>query len=158
MTLGNIWDVIANNPGWITVIIILLFSLVEVSKIKLNPWSAIGRTIGKFLGVKEVRDKIDAVEKKVDNLENKVNEVEHTVEESEAIDARARILRFSREIQDGLYHDKGMWDHIMADIIKYDHYVDTHEDFKNGITEPTAEYLKEQYKERLRKRDWDKRS
>lgn len=157
MTIGNIWDTIRNNPGWITIIIVLIFSLIEISKIKINPWSAIGRTIGKFLGVKEVKDKVDAVEKKVDKLEEKVNEVENTVNENEAITARARILRFSSEVQDGIYHDKGLWDHIMADIAKYEKYVAEHEDFKNGITEPTNEYLTEQYKERLRKRDWDKK-
>lgn len=158
MTLSSIWNTIKDNPGWITAVIVLLFSLVEVSKIKLNPWSAIGRTIGKFLGVKEVKDKVDAVEKKVDQLEEKVTEIEDTVEEGEAISARTRILRFSREIGDGIYHDKGMWDHIMADIEMYNSYVTSHKDFKNGITEPTTEVLKEQYKERIRKQDWNKRN
>ncbi len=155
MTLNNIWDTIKENPGWITCVIILLFSLVEVSKIKLNPWSAIGRCIGKFLGVKSVSDKVDAIEKKVEKVEEKVDDVDNKVEEGKALSARARILRFGVEVSNGIIHDKGMWDNTMADIENYNKYVAEHTDFKNGITEPTAEYLKELYKERLRKGDWE---
>lgn len=182
MTLNSIWETIKNNPGWITLIIVLLFSLVEVSKIKINPWSAIGRGIGKFLGVKEVKDKVDAVDKKVEDsdrkleeleqkvstvqadvdtiktkvnqVEGKVNEVKDEADEREATTVRTRILRFSREIEDGIEHDKEMWDHTMADIKTYDEYVDTHKSFKNGITEPTTEVLKAQYIERLKENKW----
>ena len=163
MTLNNIWDTIKENPGWITCIIILLFSLVEISKIKLNPWSAIGRGIGKFLGVKAVSDKVDAinqkveqVELKIDDVDKKVDDVDDKVEEGKALSARARILRFGVEVSNHINHDKGMWDNTMADIENYNKYVECHKEFKNGITEPTAEYLTELYKERLRKGDWEK--
>ena len=162
MTLNSIWETIKNNPGWITVVILLLFSLIEVSKIKINPWSSIGRVIGKFLGVKAVSEKIDAIEKKVgevdvkvDDVDKKVNDVDNKVEEGKALTARARILRFGNEVQNNIRHDKSMWDNTMVDIKNYNEYVAEHTDFTNGITEPMAEYLTELYKERLRKNDWE---
>ena len=29
MTIGNIWDTIRNNPGWITIIIVLFYAKVN---------------------------------------------------------------------------------------------------------------------------------
>jgi hypothetical protein len=158
MTLSNIWDAIADNPGWTTAIIILLLSLVEISKIKINPWSAIGRCVGKFLGIKNVSDKVDALETKVDKLEGKVDELDNKVEEKDAVTSRVRILRFSSEIMNHQWHNKDSWDQTMIDIDKYEKYVDAHPKFKNGITEPTIDYLKEQYRERLEKGDWEKKN
>ena len=144
MTLSNIWDAIADNPGWTTAIIILLLSLVEVSKIKINPWSAIGRCVGKFLGIKNVSDKVDALEKKVD------------VNQAKTI--RVRILRFGDELNEGRWHSKDSWDQCMDDIDSYEEYVDSHPKFKNGITVATVEHIKAEYKERLEKRDWEKKN
>lgn len=158
MTLSNIWDAIADNPGWTTAIIILLLSLVEISKIKINPWSAIGKCVGKFLGIKNVSDKVDALETKVDKLEEKVDGLDNKVEEKDAVTSRVRILRFSSEIMNNQWHNKDSWDQTMIDIDKYEKYVDAHPKFKNGITEPTIDYLKEQYRERLEKRDWEKKN
>ena len=151
MTLSQIWDVIHNNPGFYPVIIILVLSLVEVSKIRLNPWSALGKIIGKLLGIQGVSDKVDKLEKKVDDLD-------HKVEENDIVGSRVRILRFASEIEDRRYHNKESWDQTMIDILKYEKYVIEHPDFKNGITEPTTEYLKQQYRERLEKHDWNRKN
>ena len=151
MTLEQIWDVVYNNPGFYPVVIILVLSLVEVSKIRLNPWSALGKIIGKLLGIQGVSDKVDRLEKKVDDLD-------HKVEENDIVGARVRILRFASEIEDRRYHNKDSWDQTMIDISKYEKYVIEHPDFKNGITEPTTEYLKQQYRERLEKHDWNRKN
>lgn len=150
MTLKDIWDIIHHNPSFYPVIIILILSLIEVSKIKLNPWTAIGKIIGRFLGIESISKKVDALEKKIGVLDQKV-------EENDIVTARVRILRFASEIQDYMFHNKDSWDQTMIDIEKYEQYVMEHPTFKNGITEPTIEYIKEQYKERLEKRDWDRK-
>ena len=151
MTLSEIWDVIYHNPGFYPVVIILVLSLVEVSKIKINPWSTLGKIIGKFIGIQSVSEKVDKLEEKVDDLD-------HKVEENDIIQSRVRILRFASEIQDRRFHSKDSWDQTMVDIKKYEQYVAGHPEFKNGITEPTTEFLKQQYRERLEKNDWNKKS
>ena len=151
MLLKQIWDVISNHPGTVSGIIIIFLSLVEVSKIKLNPWTALGRLIGRLLGIKSLSDKIDSVTKKVDELDNKIDE-------NDTVAARVRILRFASEIMDRRYHNKDSWDQTMIDIAKYAGYVTAHPKFKNGITEPTIEYIKDQYRERMEKNDWDRKN
>lgn len=143
MTLSNILDTIKDNPGWITMIIVLVMSLIEVSKIKINPWSAIGKLIGKFLGITGLSNKLDALEKKVD--------------ENQAKTIRVRILRFGDDLNEGKWRSKDSWDQCMDDIDSYETYVDTHPDFKNGITVATVERIKSEYAERLEKRDWTKK-
>lgn len=151
MTLEKIWDAIYHNPGFYPVVIFIILSLVEVSKIKLNPWTALGRLIGRLLGIKSLSDKIDSVTKKVDELDNKIDE-------NDTVAARVRILRFASEIMDRRYHNKDSWDQTMIDIAKYEGYVTAHPKFKNGITEPTIEYIKDQYRERMEKNDWDRKN
>jgi arginyl-tRNA synthetase len=58
MNLSEVWKTISHNPGIATGIVIVLMSFIEVSKIKINPWSAIGRLFGRFLGIKDVSDKV----------------------------------------------------------------------------------------------------
>lgn len=153
------WSTIISIPGVKTGLVIALLSAIEISPIKINPWTWIGGLIGKLVGIKKVSDKVDALDKKVDDkvdvLDKKVDELDHRVEENDIVTARVRILRFSGEVQNHQYHTKDSWDQTMIDIAKYEKYVEEHPKFKNGITEPTIEYLKQQYKERLEKHDWD---
>lgn len=158
MLFKQIWDVISNHPGTVSGIIIIFLSLVEVSKIRLNPWTAIGRLIGKFIGIKSLSDKIDETSKNLDVANKKINKLDNKIDENDTVAARVRILRFASEIMDRRYHNKDSWDQTMIDIAKYEGYVAAHPDFKNGITEPTNEYIKDQYRIRMEKNDWDRKN
>ena len=162
MTLKQIWDAIYNNPGFYPAVIFIILSVVEVSKIKLNPWTALGKLVGKFIGIesmkKDIDKKMDAFAEDGKRREKKIEDLARRVDERDAVDSRVRILRFAGEIQDGRFHNKDLWDQTMMDIVQYEKYVSEHPDFKNGITEPTTEYLKSQYRKRLEKKDWDKKN
>lgn len=147
----NLYDwcsTVITIPGVKAALVIALLSAIEIAPIKISPWSWIGGLVGKLVGIKNISDKVDALEKKVDKLD-------HKVEENDIVTSRVRILRFASEIQSKIYHNKDSWDQTMMDIGKYEKYVMEHPEFKNGITEPTIEYIREQYKERLEKHDWD---
>ena len=154
MTLNSIWETIKNNPGWITIIILLLLSFVEISKIKINPWSAIGKGIGKFLGVKEVKDKVDAVNTKVSETDKRLEELESKIDENQATTIRVRILRFEDDLQSSKLMSKDSWDQAMDDIRRYEEYTSTHPDFKNEITVASINHIRKSYAERLEKKDW----
>lgn len=154
----NLYDwfsTVITIPGVKTALVIALLSAIEIAPIKISPWSWIGGLVGKLVGIKGVSDKVDALEKKFDALEDKVDSLDHKVEENDIVTSRVRILRFASEIQSKIYHNKDSWDQTMMDVAKYEKYVMEHPEFKNGITEPTIEYIREQYKERLEKHDWD---
>lgn len=140
MTAQQIWDVVRNNPGFYPVVVIIVLSLVEVSKIKLNPWSALGKIIGKLLGIESVSNKLDALEKKVD--------------ENQATTIRVRILHFEDELQSEKKHSKDSWDQAMDDIERYERYTSDHPEFKNNITVASIAHIKKMYSKLLEERAW----
>ena len=134
------WTNVVSIPGVKTSLIILFLSAIEISPVKINPWSWVGGLIGKLLGIKAVSDKVDALEKKVD--------------ENQATTIRVRILRFEDEIQENKIHSKDSWDQVMDDIRRYEIYTEEHPEFKNNITVASTNHIKKKYEELLEKRAW----
>lgn len=143
MNLVDVWKLIQHNPRITTAIILLLMSFIEVSKIKINPWSSIGKLFGKFLGITAVSNKLDALEKKVD--------------ENQATAIRVRILQFENELQEGRKKSKDSWDQVMDDISRYELYTTTHPDFKNNITVASTQHIMHEYRRLLEERAWTTR-
>lgn len=139
-SLYDLWKSVISIPGAKTAIVLFLLSAIEISPVKINPWSWIGGLIGKLLGIKAVSDKVDAIDKKVD--------------ENQATTIRVRILRFEDEVQAERDHSKDSWDQVMDDICRYELYTETHPEFKNNITVASINHLKRKYEELLEKRAW----
>ena len=120
-----------------------------------KPWSILLSFIGREINAdiiqaqKETSDRIDALDEKIVNTDKKLDK-------NVAISARVRILRFGDELQEEKKPSKGRFDQALADINEYEEYCVKHSDFKNGITEPTSGFIKEQYQERLRKHDFSR--
>lgn len=175
----NILDWVAQagisvSVGDIGIVILLILSLVEITPIKLNPWSKMAKWFGKMMStetmteitkidskVQELGQKIDKVGKDLDALDGQVKDLMQEVqnneskeEEREVINARIRILEFCDELQEGRKHSKDRFDQVMTDITLYNQYCADHKDFKNNQTESTVEYIIECYKERLEKHDF----
>ena len=120
----------------------VIFTLIQIAPIKINPWSWIGEALTKDIS------------EKVEKLENQVDALSNTVEEQMAIAARVRILRFGDEVMHKKRHSKDHFDSILRDVALYEKYCNDHPDFKNGITEPTVEIIRVNYRERLEKGDF----
>ena len=123
------------NLGNLSILLFLVLSLVEISPIKINPWSMLIRWFARLLGISDlkteivqVRDRMDELEKKIDNM--KISE-EEKAQLKEALAARRRILRLNDELLLKIKHSKEMFDDILKDITDYDNYCRTHPDFKN---------------------------
>lgn len=132
--------------GSIALLAAALSTVIEISPIKLNPWSWLARKIGKAING-EVLDKVDQLEKRVDSLRD-------TVEERSAVDARTRILRFGDECLHGDRHSKEHFDQILRDITAYELYCNDHPNFKNNTAVLTIGSIKAIYKQRLRDHDF----
>lgn len=122
--------------------LMVIFTLVQFSPLKIDPWSWIGDALTKGLN------------KKVDKLEDQVGLLSKTVEEQAAVNARVRILRFGDEILHKEKHSKDHFESILRDAAVYEQYCAEHPEFKNGITEPTIEVIRASYRERLEKGDF----
>ena len=138
-----------------------------------KPWSIILSFIGREINAdiiqaqKEMSDRINTLDKKlesiqqdmsdrIDALDEKIVNTDKKLDKNVAISARVRILRFGDELQEDKRLSKGRFDQALADINSYDEYCAKHSDFKNGVTEPTSSFIKEQYQERLRMHDFSR--
>ena len=138
-----------------------------------KPWSILLSFIGREINAeiiqsqKEMSDRINTLDKKlesiqqdmsdrIDALDEKIVNTDKKLDKNVAISARVRILRFGDELQEEKKPSKGRFDQALADINEYEEYCVKHLDFKNGITEPTSGFIKEQYQERLRKHDFSR--
>ena len=107
MTLNEIAILIKENWGIGTVGIMILMSLVQVSKIPINPWSWIGNALNK-----DMMCVVKKQGKDLDSLKNQVTDMQKEVNENSAMASRYRILRFDDEIRHGTLHTKEHYDRI----------------------------------------------
>lgn len=131
---------------WGAAAIVALMSLIQISPIKINPWTAIGRWIGRAINGELIE--------KVDNLEKRIEIVDAKHDESEAKSARVRILRFGDELYQGKRHSKEHFENILADITEYDQYCREHPEFKNERTKVTESVILKKYQECTEKRSF----
>lgn len=133
MTLQDVWSLIVSTPGKVWVwLIIFIMSIIQIAPIKFDPWTLLGRFIGKFLGITELREEIQKI--KADMDQNK------------AVECRVRILRFGDELRQGnIKHSKESFDQVLDDIANYDKYCAENKDFANGRTVATTKIINEVY-------------
>lgn len=133
MTLQDVWSLIVSTPGKVWVwLIIFIMSIIQIAPIKFDPWTLLGRFIGKFLGITELREEIQKI--KADMDQNK------------AVECRVRILRFGDELRQGnIKHSKESFDQVLDDIANYDKYCSENKDFANGRTVATTKIINEVY-------------
>ena len=126
------------------VIVGILATCLEVSKIKINPWSSLLRWAGRALNA-DVLAKVEKQEKKLQSLEDKLKVMHDAEGERNARAARTRVLRFGDEILHGVRHSKEHFDDILLDISDYNAYCDTHKGFKNGRMQLAIQHIEEVY-------------
>ena len=133
MTFNDIVLLFKENGGIIAVCSVVIMSLVEVSPIKINPWSWIGNMFNR------------GVITKMEKIEQDVADVKKEVAESSAVTSRYRILRFNDEILHEVKHTKEHFDQILLDIDVYDGFCEQHPDFKNNLAVMAIKNIKQVY-------------
>lgn len=126
----NLNDFLNNlNLGNLSFIVIMVLSLVEISPIKINPWTWLAKDLQKFLGIADIRTQI---------------------EEYEVKNARTRIIRFSDELENNVWHSEEMYRLVFDDIDRYDKYCETHPKFINNRGQAAKQHVKDNYSKCLR--------
>lgn len=124
-------------------VLVLLMTLIQITPIKLNPWSWLGRVIGRAIN--------GEVLEKVNKLANEVQSLKEEDAEEWASLSRTHILRFGDELLHGVPHSKEHFDQILLDISKYETYCDGHPSYKNNIANATIKQIKNTYQKCLDK-------
>lgn len=137
VTLEEIKEIVMYGGG----LILALMTLIQITPIKVNPWTWLGRTIGRAING-EVLDRVDV-------LANDVRELKDEDAEQWASLSRSHILRFGDELLHGVPHSKEHFDQILLDISKYEAYCDEHPNYKNNIANATIKQIKNTYQKCL---------
>ena len=121
-------------------IVFALLTFVQITPIKVNPWSAIARAIGKALIGGDIMAKLE----------------EHirVDDERDADMHRYRLLRFNTELLRKTRHTKEEFDEILYSVTYYERYCEDHPKYENNRAVLAIENIKRVYRECLETNDF----
>lgn len=134
-------------------ILLVILTLIQIAPIKLDPWTAIARAIGKtFNG--EVMDKLEHMEMNLQETRRTLDDHIRMDDERNADEHRSRILRFNNELLRNLPHTKEEFIDVLADIDSYEKFCGEHPDYKNNRATHAIGNISRCYDERMQKHDF----
>ena len=118
--------------------IIAFTGLIQIVPIKINPWSALFRWIGKLI---------------TGNACSKIDDLIEQVDENEKDRIRWEILNFANSCRNGIKHTRDEFQHIVTLRDKYQRLLEKTHDI-NGVFDVEYKYILDLYAERLEKNDF----
>ena len=134
-------------------VVILLLTLIQIAPIKINPWSAIGKAIGRALN-SDVLKELEDVKQVQKEAQTKLDTHIRVDDERNADMHRMRILQFNNELIRDIPHTREDFIEVLAEIDYYEHYCKTHPDYKNNRAVHAISNIGRVYDERLKKHDF----
>lgn len=134
-------------------VLLILMTLIQITPVKLNPWSAVIGWVGKHLN-QTICDKIETLEEDITVLKKDICTIRDENREIHAKDCRVRILRFADEIYIGTNHSHEHYKQVLGDITHYEKYCAEHPSFENQIAVSAIRHIKETYDTHIRKHDF----
>ena len=126
--------------------LVVLATLLEVSKIKINPWSAIAKAVGRAINA-DVTKELGEIKEKLDS--------HVTMDDRRTADGhRARILHFNNELLREVNHTEEEFNEVLAEIDAYERYCLEHPEYPNNRAVHAIGNIKRVYDERLQKHDF----
>lgn len=126
MSISAIWNLIVDAKDELSigvVILIIFMSLIQVSKININPWDWLLGGIGKKLNA--------SIDKKVTEIEAKLD-AHIQAEEVEKLETKRRdILDFANACMNGRKHTQEQFKFVIKKCDEYETYIEKN-DIKNG--------------------------
>lgn len=145
MTITDILTAVVDARGPIIAVILVAATIIQITPIKINPWTIVLSWIGRQLN-KDMMDKIDLVEKRLDaHIKDS--------EESELKARRTSILDFSSSVIRGVNYHREKFNFMIAECDSYEVYCKEN-DIKNGVAEASIAEIRRVYQEHLRKNDF----
>lgn len=134
-------------------VLVALLSLVEVSPIKINPWSGLAKWLGRGINgeVLSIMQTIQTAQKaQADALAAHIK----ADDERNADTLRMRVLHFNNELLRGDRHTREDFIEILAVIDAYEQYCKNHPNYRNNRASHAIFNIGRVYDERLKLRDF----
>lgn len=135
-------DILMGGGG----LLVVLMSVIQLAPVKLNPWSALAKALGRAVNadlLKELADTRATLEKHI-QIDDERNADAH----------RAKILAFNTELLRGQDHTREDFIEALSEIDFYEDYCRAHPEYKNNRAVLAIENIKRVYADRLRKHDF----
>lgn len=151
----NFQELLAGGGG-----LLLVLTLVQIAPIKINPWSWLGKQLGKGLMAigkalnASVTEELVEVKARLTDLEQHNEHQDAEREKDKALDARRRILQFADEIRRKVRHSEEHFNNVLEDITFYQQYCRDHADFENERARVSIKIIEETYEECSRGNDF----
>lgn len=121
-----------------TVTLLGAITILQISPIKVDPWSLLAKVIKKWL---------------VGDIIQRLNELSQSVSSDRVANKRWFILDFANSCLQGRRHTKEEWEHVIDEISWYDDFCRDN-DIPNGRFEENAKYLRATYQKLLKEKDF----
>jgi len=132
------------SAGDYVLIILLVLSIIQITPIKINPWSYLARHIGRAING-EVMVEMKTIQNDLANVHTEIDKMQKNGEKKEADDARNRILRFDDELRIHQKHSREFFDQILDDVDFYEKFCATHEHYKNSKSDSAIKNIRKVY-------------
>ena len=127
-------------------LVVLALTVIQVAPVKINPWSAIAKAIGRAINA-EVLAELERTRIKLDNHIK-------TDDERAADMHRARILRFNQELIRQIPHTREEFIEVLTEIDRYQRFCREHPDYPNSRAVHAIANIGRVYDDRLQKHDF----
>lgn len=132
--LNHLGSVMAGSGGVIAVIM----SVLEVSKIKINPWSWLANQLGNALNanvmneLKETKSELKDIRAEQTETRKMLDDHIYKSEQRDANNMRTSILRFNNELMRKVEHSEEDFNETLEKIDAYEAYCKLHPNYKNN--------------------------
>nr|DAH43312.1 MAG TPA: hypothetical protein [Caudoviricetes sp.] len=130
-----------------------LLTILQISPIKINPWSALARSIGRALN-KDVLERLATLEGEQKEIKSELVAQKALSDRREANGWRADILRFNMELVEHTRHTREDYIEILDVIDKYETYCETHKEYENNRAVHAIANIERRYDDRLKNNDF----
>ena len=123
-----------------------LSAIVQVSPIKVYPWTWIAKKIGRAING-EVLEKVNTISQELS---------EHVKQDDirEAKRQRGKIIDFADELRQGVQHSEENFNRILESITEYNRFCAKHPEFPNDKATLSISYIETVYRKRLEENDF----
>lgn len=133
--------------------LVAILSLVEIAPVKINPWRAVARAIGRAIN-DEVLESVEDVKRAQRDTRKALDEHIRSDDERNADTLRMRILHFNNDLLRGDRHTREDFIEILAVIDAYEQYCKNHPNYRNNRANHAIANIGRVYDERLKLRDF----
>jgi len=141
---------VLTNGGCLLLVVI---TLVQIAPIKVDPWSAIAKAIGRAVNADVLQD-LSEVKEQQRRTQEELERHVRMDDERNADMHRARILQFNTELLREARHTEEDFNEIFHNIDCYERYCREHPEYQNNRAIHAIRNIKRVFDDRMKKHDF----